>query len=240
MQRSIKSRGRESNGRHKTSKLPRVDIASIRREQVVDAAARIIALRGIQSLSLSEIESETGMSRGQLTYYFPTKEDILLAVFDRTVQLMRQQMAHAGHELGTQHGDGLDLIEALLTKLLLKPLPADFTQLQYSFLAQTGFREDFRKRLASLYEQWRSHMAECLDEPAAERRIDSRLFASFVQALLHGLVMQRQADPNAFDCDAMFRLCMDSLSFLLGRPTSNGRKARRTNGRSAAGGRRHG
>jgi AcrR family transcriptional regulator len=239
MQRSTQSRGRESNGRRKGSKLPRVDIASIRREQVVDAAARIIALRGIQSLSLSEIEAETGMSRGQLTYYFPTKEDILLAVFDRTVQHLRQQMAHAGHELGSQHGDGWELIEALLSKLLLKPLPADFTQLQYSFLAQTGFRNDFRERLASLYEQWRSHMAESLSESAAERRIDPRLFASFVQALLHGLVMQRQADPHAFDCKAMFCLCMDSLSILMGRPTSNGRKSRRSNGRHAAGGRRH-
>ncbi len=64
-------------------KSPRVDVGRIRREQIVEAAVAIIAEQGIQNLSLSEIEKRAGMSRGQLTYYFPSKEDILLAVFDR-------------------------------------------------------------------------------------------------------------------------------------------------------------
>lgn len=240
MSRALSSRRRDPRGAPTRVRSPRIDIASIRREQIVAAAANIIALRGIQSLSLSEIESETGMSRGQLTYYYRTKEDILLAVFDRTVQRMREQMAHDGHEPCSQRDEGgWDLIEALLTKLLLKPLPADFTQLQYSFLAQTGFRDDFRERLASLYEQWRSHMADSLS-PSRVRTIGGpRLFASFVQALLHGLVMQRQADPRAFDCDAMFRLCMELLTRMLGRPASHGRKASRSNGRHDSGDRRH-
>ena len=72
--------------------IPRVDIRSIRREQVIEAAASIIAEQGIQNLSLSEIEKKTGMSRGQLTYYFRAKEDILLAVFDRLVQLIHQRI----------------------------------------------------------------------------------------------------------------------------------------------------
>src|SRR5256885_9126065 len=69
-------------------KQARIDIGSIRREQIVEAAVSVITERGLQNLSLSEIEKKAGMSRGQLTYYFPAKEDILLAVFDRLVQLM--------------------------------------------------------------------------------------------------------------------------------------------------------
>ena len=69
----------------------RVDVGSIRREQIVDAAIAVIAEQGIQHLSLSEIEKKTGMARGQLTYYYKTKEDILLAVFDRLIQLMHQR-----------------------------------------------------------------------------------------------------------------------------------------------------
>ena len=70
---------------------PRVSIGSIRREQIVDAAVDVIAEQGIQKLSLSEIEKKVGMSRGQLTYYFATKEDILLAVFDRLIAIMCQR-----------------------------------------------------------------------------------------------------------------------------------------------------
>ena len=73
-------------------KSQRVDIGSIRREQIVEAAISVIAEKGLENLSLSEIEKRAGMSRGQLTYYFPAKEDILLAVFDRLVVHMHQRI----------------------------------------------------------------------------------------------------------------------------------------------------
>ncbi|HLJ98002.1 MAG TPA: TetR/AcrR family transcriptional regulator, partial [Gemmataceae bacterium] len=82
-------------------KSQRIDIAKIRRDQIVEAAAAVIAEQGLQNLSLSEIEKKAGMSRGQLTYYFPAKEDILLAVFDRLVMLMTQRV-------GTPAGQGCD------------------------------------------------------------------------------------------------------------------------------------
>src|SRR5262245_66096898 len=79
-------------------KSSRIDIASIRRDQIIEAAIAIIAEQGLHNLSLSEIEKRAGMSRGQLTYYFPTKEEILLAVFDRLLQLMYQRLGRPGGE----------------------------------------------------------------------------------------------------------------------------------------------
>src|SRR5262249_62381639 len=70
----------------------RADIGSVRREQVVEAAVAIIAEQGIQKLSLSAIEERTHMARGHLTYYFPTKEHILLAFFDHLVETMRRRV----------------------------------------------------------------------------------------------------------------------------------------------------
>src|SRR5207247_6922493 len=79
-------------------KNARIDVGAIRREQIVEAAIAVITEQGLQNLSLSEIEKKAGMSRGQLTYYFPAKEDILLAVFDRVVLLMYDRLGTAvGH-----------------------------------------------------------------------------------------------------------------------------------------------
>src|SRR5438309_10122201 len=80
-------------------KNQRIDIASIRREQIVEAAVAVIAEQGLQNLSLSAIEKKAGMSRGQLTYYFPATEDILLAVLDRMIATMhrRAQEGNASH-----------------------------------------------------------------------------------------------------------------------------------------------
>src|SRR5712671_1591737 len=73
-------------------KTARISIRTIRREQIIDAAVAIIHEQGLQHLSLSAIEKKTGMSRGQLTYYFKAKEDILLAVFDHMLQRMYQRV----------------------------------------------------------------------------------------------------------------------------------------------------
>src|SRR5947207_14421422 len=76
----------------------RTDIALTRRASIVEAAVSVIAEKGLQGLSLSQIEKKAKMSRGQLTYYFKAKEDILLAVFDRLLEMMRQRArADAGH-----------------------------------------------------------------------------------------------------------------------------------------------
>src|SRR4051794_30524936 len=136
-------------------KPTRIDIASIRREQIVEAAVAIITEQGLQNLSLSEIEKKAGMSRGQLTYYFPAKEDILLAVFDRLLELMYQRVGRPSEETCNGHS-GWDLVCHLLESLIGRPpLSPEFHCLQYTFLSQISHRDDFRERLATLYEQWR-------------------------------------------------------------------------------------
>src|SRR5208283_1534580 len=92
----------------------RIDIASIRKEQIVEAAVAVIAEQGLQNLSLSEIENKAGMKRGQLTYYFRHKEDILLAVFDRVIQLMYQRLGQPPCVEGDGPCDGWDMTKYLL------------------------------------------------------------------------------------------------------------------------------
>jgi AcrR family transcriptional regulator len=204
----------------------RVDVGSIRREQIVDAAIAVIAEQGIQHLSLSEIEKKTGMARGQLTYYFKTKEDILLAVFDRLIQLMHQRATAANCPNSQLHTmpPGWERARALLAMVLVQPpmMPA-FYPLQYTFLSQISHREDFRARLAKLYDEWRSHMAQDFAADLANkktgRRVEAKMFASLVQGMLHGLAIQRAADPDAFDREEMMALMLDVLENYL-RPSS--------------------
>ena len=193
-------------------------MASIRREQIVEAAVGIIVHEGIHKLSLSRIEEQAGMSRGQLTYYFKTKEDILLAVFDRTLRIMCEQH---GAAVPDAPSDAPPIWERLrwLFQTLLGPSPPnpEFPSLQYTFLAQMGHREDFRQRLASLYDHWRQSLAADWEKtPQRERPeaqgVSPRVLASFVQALLHGLTTQLAADPEAFDREEMLEFCFRMLA----------------------------
>lgn len=193
--------------------VTRIDVQSVRRAQIVEAAAAIIAEQGLQNLSLSEIEKRAGMSRGQLTYYFPSKESILLGVFDHLLQMTYQRIGTPPDTDCTKMS-GWDWVRHLLERIIAQgPVNTDFHALQYTFLSQISHRDDFRKRLASLYEEWRTNLATGLakDSDGSFSGPSPRAIASVVQALLHGLAMQAAADPEAFDRQEMFELCMHML-----------------------------
>ncbi|MCE9530033.1 MAG: TetR/AcrR family transcriptional regulator [Planctomycetes bacterium] len=105
----------------------RIDIGAIRREQIVEAAVGIIVRQGLHNLSLSKIEQAAGMKRGQLTYYFPTKEDILLAVFDRLLLLMYQRMeaVEGPREERLKNHTSWECVQGLLQMVLRPPAEGD-------------------------------------------------------------------------------------------------------------------
>jgi AcrR family transcriptional regulator len=169
------------------------------------------------------------MSRGQLTYYFRAKEDILLAVFDRMIQTMRERHeAGGGPACPAASLEGWDRTRTFLAFMVLQPPAApEFHALQYTFLSQVGHRDDFRRRLADLYEQWRGCMtADFAREGRREQApaVSSRTLASFVQALLHGLAIQRVADPGAYDRQEMLTLCLHLLEGFLGKEAPDAAK----------------
>jgi AcrR family transcriptional regulator len=203
-------------------------VGRLRREQIVEAAVAIIAEEGLQNLSLSAIEQRAGMSRGQLTYYFPAKEDILLAVFDRLLEMMHERV-QAGAAPCAAGGGPWDRLRHFLSFLVLQPPTwPEFHALQHTFLSQISHRDDFRTRLANLYEEWRTHLAGDLGTELARRRdaVSARTLASFIQALLHGLAVQRAADPDAYDRQEMLTLCLDLLGGYLTPPAPKGTRGK--------------
>lgn len=199
-------------------KSGRIDIGTLRREQIVAAAVAVIAEQGLQNLSLSEIEKKVGMSRGQLTYYFKAKEEILLAVFDRLVRLMHEQQPAPPADKRQL----FEMLGQLLGRLLHDPLAnPEFHALHYTFLAQISHRADYREKLAGLYEGWRSMLAEDVANEQKRhpdgKKVNPRAMATVIEAMIHGLITQAAADPDAFDVDEVIGLCIDMVGTYLRR-----------------------
>src|SRR6201994_1955404 len=53
-----------------------------RRQQILDAAIRLIARNGGRGTSLAQIATEAGVTQQGLLHYFPSKEDLLHAALD--------------------------------------------------------------------------------------------------------------------------------------------------------------
>jgi AcrR family transcriptional regulator len=56
------------------------------KEKVLLAAERIVQQQGAGNLTYDELVRESGVTRGGITYHFPTKDDLLRALLDRDMQ----------------------------------------------------------------------------------------------------------------------------------------------------------
>jgi AcrR family transcriptional regulator len=196
-----------------------------RREQILDAADQIIATEGIHRLSLGNIEDKTGMSRGQLTYYFPKKEAILIAVFDRMLRRMIAEIVSSGGPTpGT--GQAWDCTKHMFAHRLTSFAQGsrqDLSSLIYTFLAQMNHREDYRDKLAFMFEEWRTRLADdwTLTVPEPRPPLSPRIAATLIQALVNGLTMQLAVNPNTFDSEEMLAACEWLLAPMFGKTTTN-------------------
>jgi len=204
--------------------FPGSEIAQKRREQILEASEAIIASEGLPRLSLGQIEKRTGMSRGQLTYYFPTKEAILLAVHERMLRAMiaRAMSDPLAPKPGT--GQAWDCATHVFTNRLgPDAIERELFSLLHTFLAQMNYRDDYRKRMAETYAEWRGMIAGDFAGSVPEPRpVNPMVLASIIQALINGLSIQLAADPVAFDRGEMAAACLQLLAPFFGRSPAPG------------------
>src|SRR5438105_11316167 len=136
--------------------LPSSDLAARRRDQIVDAAMTIIAKEGIDRLSLGRIQKAVGMARGHLTYFFPTKEAILLAVVDRMMAEHRTRMESDRDCPKPPRAGGRAIARFMLSRPMSdSPAGRDFLSVMSTFTAQMNHRADYRAKVAGMQADWR-------------------------------------------------------------------------------------
>lgn len=59
---------------------------AISREKILQAAERVVQNQGSSSLTYEELVKESGVSRGGITYHFPTKDLLLKALIERDME----------------------------------------------------------------------------------------------------------------------------------------------------------
>src|SRR5438876_12307413 len=61
------------------------------RDQILDAAARLIHLQGYHCTSLDDVLRESGVGKGNFYYYFKSKEDLGYAILDQFVEVFLER-----------------------------------------------------------------------------------------------------------------------------------------------------
>ncbi len=185
--------------------VPSSELAARRRDQIVEAAMTIIAKEGIDRLSLGRIQKAVGMARGHLTYFFPTKEAILLAVVDRMMAEHRKRMEADQDCPRPGSANPREIARFMLSRPMPdSPAGRDFLSVMSTIVAQMNHRADYRAKVAGMQTEWRKHLTEAL---ARGSIASPETTASLLMALVMGLNNQLAADPAAFDRNQMAAVC---------------------------------
>jgi AcrR family transcriptional regulator len=63
------------------------------RNNIIKSANKLFYLQGFHKTAFSDIVKDVGLSKGNITYHFKSKEDILRAVFERRMEKTRDTLA---------------------------------------------------------------------------------------------------------------------------------------------------
>lgn len=66
-----------------------------KRDAIVHAASVLISQNGVQATTLSEVARAIGLNATSVTYYFPRKDALIVAVYEATLELMEQMASSA-------------------------------------------------------------------------------------------------------------------------------------------------
>lgn len=164
------------------------------RDQILDAAERLMHLRGYHCTSLDDVLRESGVGKGNFYYHFKSKEDLGYAIIDRVVQgftarTLDPAFADEGDAPVRQIFAFLDrVLETQRRRNCVGGCPMGNLASELS-----DVHEGFRQRLARIFIQWRTKLAEALARGQAGGELrpnfDPAGAAQFLVAALEGAIL---------------------------------------------------
>lgn len=207
-------------------------VADVRRDQMLAAAATLIAERGFSDTRIADVAQRVGASPALVIYYFGTKDSLLTEALrwsERSFYAASEEMLRSTEKLR-------DRLETLVEWTLVEDKQQDVTGgdwgLWFDLWAQAFRHPEVKKDRAELDAQWRDLIArivqDAIDEGEIEK-VDVQDFAILWASLLDGLVVQVSLDDPVVDVALARRLAMEMADKELGLV---GARSRRTKGRS--------
>jgi DNA-binding transcriptional regulator YbjK len=165
-----------------------------RREQILDAALRVIGRSGRASVTHRAVAEEAGVPLGSTTYYFDSRDDLLGQALEHVSAAEVERYRRLGEEL-RQVKSGRELADRLISELVAAAEDRVAYIAEYELWLEAGRRPDLREAAQSWCNAEQRSVAGALE---ALGSTDPRADASLVVATLDGLgerVLAREEDP---------------------------------------------
>jgi DNA-binding transcriptional regulator YbjK len=165
-----------------------------RREQILDAALRVIGRSGREAVTHRAVAEEAGVPLGSTTYYFDSRDDLLGQALEHVARKEAERYGALGQDL-RKAKSARALADMLMDQLIFEAEDRDAYIAEYELWLEAGRRPDLREPATAWCDAVQLAVAGAMEklgstDPAAD--------ASLVVAAIDGLgerVLAREDDP---------------------------------------------
>lgn len=175
------------------SSMTRISNREERREEIAEAAWRMIEQRGLEEVSMREIAREAGYSTGVLTHHFRDKRELMGYAYGLLVGRIAERVTRAVREEG--------LFEALCELLPLDEgrhrEAAVWIALIGASLRDPGLAEDLRRRYKEALAVGMSAARQSVGEEVVSEE-DFEDVADELMVVVDGIALEAITDPDRY------------------------------------------
>ena len=186
--------------------------------KLVEAARELFLTRGYEGTGVAEILRKAGVNSGSLYYFFKTKEELLLAVLDRYLELLHPVVFDP---VFSKISDPIERVFGVLDgyRQMLRTTECRMgCPIGNLALEMSEKSEAVREKIAVNFENWRKAIRQCLAH-AADRlppETDCDKLATFILTVMEGGVMQARAHRSMEPFEASIAHLRDYMDRLMG------------------------
>jgi TetR/AcrR family transcriptional regulator len=176
-------------------------------EKILKATLEVIARDKISGTRMHLIAKEAKMSQSNLHYYYPTKDDLLIALMDdlqnrfsekrmESVDLVKKSLDENLHGLFEEKKDDI-----------INHKKVDYAQFDY--WVQGTVNPEIRTKFQNTFDKWRDNIKDVLMKNKATGETNSNyseMLPIIVVSLMMGASMQYLIDEEKFDLDEYFSI----------------------------------
>ena len=171
-----------------------------RLEQILEGARRCFAQNGYEGATVAKLERETGLSRGAIFNYFPSKEDLFVELAVRDSARMS--------EMWVEHG-----LEAVVREVM--ELDPAWLSVYLELFRRVRNDDDFRERIESRQKEIapanRARIEEAQRSGEFRDDLGPREIGIFVNLVLNGLALMRAGGEELPSTDLVLSLLRDAI-----------------------------
>ncbi len=194
-----------------------VQLSLSTRDRLVEAARLLFWEQGYEATSLQDVVERAKAKAGSLYYFFRTKEQLLLAVLDRYLEMLWPAVIEPAF---ARASDPIERIFAILDGYRQGLVYTGFAggcPIGNLALEVCDDHPRAREKIAQNFEGWRKWIRKCLDDAAGRlpANLDRERLAVFVLTVMEGAVMQTRAHRSLEPYDASVEQLRDYINRLL-------------------------